>query len=401
MRISAATQKIIKVYIGILVLTLAPQVEAELIRDIASARTTDRSVDRSANLFPMQHAFQSISSGRQLSQKDILFRNLLNTKGKDIAWPPFPRTWHEQSVTETIASNTAFGLNTGTIGVGISIDYKFALKTSLVIVASSRSTDAVDLDETQVSLNPVVDPLHFEIFKYDPVSHRTLPNVRPGYPMVAFCAFEASLNFSTSEKAGLNFFGNGQSIEHGRLRTISHSLFSRFIPVDGVTSPSEMLDQICNAQFRKLVEQYVIRDFSRAVVEATAYSGPANECQEDPLRDGPDGDFQCVEWFKKKNFSLALAQLTVPRCVHTRTGMRRCVLNHKAAGNCPMVWGKSEAQVLSPEFKRVGHVYTSVTNGAFEFPCDKKRGLTCQVVQQPRTLANIPLWNAVARCAPR
>lgn len=378
-----------------LVLSLGLQALAEPSRNIAAVQG-----ERQAAIFPNPSGFQAITSGRDLSQKDVIFRTLLSAKGKDLDWPGFPRAWHEQSQSEFLTSNTALGLSASGLGYTASIDYKYSLKTALVIIASNRPADNLNANNPgEIAAQAIENPLEFEIFRYDPATHRSLPNVRPGYPMVAFCAFEASLNYTTSQKGGLTFVGSGQTVESGTLHTVSHSLFSRFLQVDGTSSPTEMLDQVCKAQFRKQVEQYVKRDFSRAVSEVMAYSGPANECQEDTKRDGENGDAQCMGWFERLPLAAGIKAHTVPRCLLTRSGVHRCAVAHKADGNCPMVMEKSTGRTISPELKVFGENYTQATNGAYEFTCDKKRGLSCKVIQAPKALFNVPWWDGVARCA--
>lgn len=344
----------------------------------------------------ISESFQSITSGRALSQKDVLFRSLLSTEGKDLDWPSFPRTWHEESVAEVVVTNTTLGLPPGTpLNAAVSIDYKWGLKTSLVIIASGRKDESVD--GHQVSINPVDDPLEFEILRWDEKTKRALPNVRKGYPMVAFCAFEASLNYSVSNKGGVQFLGNGQSVETGKVRSISHTIFSRFIQLDGQMSPLEMLQELCERKFRAQVEQFVNRDFTKSVTELYAYTDALNQCQEDPKHDGASGDAGCMEW-QSENFGRAYQALTVPRCVLTRYGVHRCELRAKENGNCSMYWDKSTKSSIPLADTEHGRYYPKATESADEFNCDQKQNLKCQMVSQPVTLLNVPVWGGVARC---
>jgi hypothetical protein len=217
--------------------------------------------------------------------------------------------------------------------------------------------------------------------------------------MVAFCAFEATLNYGVSAKGGIQFLGSGQILEKGRTRSITHTLFSRFFQVDGQQSPHEMLERVCAGQFRNQVESYVNRDFSRAVIEMYATLSPDNECQPDPKNDGPQGDAACMNWHAK-NFDQNLQKITVPRCVFVPSGVHRCQIMSRENGNCSMYWDKSKHQAVAAEALLGAGVarYSKATDSPYEFTCDSSAGLTCTMVKQPWIALNAPVWQGTARC---
>jgi hypothetical protein len=376
-------------------LSLNANSSSESYRSVASVGPSDLN----------RREFQSEVAGRSLSQKDIIFRSLLSTEGKDLAWPSFPRTWHEESMTDLVTSNTRFGWSGGPVSGGISIDYKWGLKTSLVIVASNRTSESA-LDDHGVTVYPAETAPEFEIFKWDDATQRTLPNVRPDYPMVAFCAFEASLNYSVTAKGGVEFLGNGQSVENGRVHNISHTIFSRFIQVDGKMSPLEMLNRLCEQEFRPQVEQYANRDFSRTVAELQSHQNPENECQPS-AEDGLSGDSACMAWFQR-DIDRTLQKITVPRCVLDAKGVHRCELHAKRGVSCAMFWNKRGKNYLSGDspilrlLRGTGGITAAglvkVTDSPYEFDCDTASGLTCRLNRAPTLLFGVPIWHGQARC---
>ncbi len=337
--------------------------------------------------------FQQNISGQALTQKGVAFHNLLNTDGsKDLEWPNFPRTWHEQSSSEVVTSNTYIGLPPSIASAAVYVNYRYSLRTSLVIVAANLSTEQ-PVDSNGVTINPVSDPLQLEVFKWDPIGHRALPNVRKHFPMVAFCAYEASLNYSVGARGGISFFGSGVSVDNENVSSVNHTLFSRFFQVDGKSSPSQMLQNICAKQFRPQVEKYVQADFSRTVVELNANYSSDNECQPSG-DDNAGGDGGCKDWFDK-NIDSAVRNITVPRCVYTSTGVHRCQAMSHVDGNCGMVWDP-ESKAALPRSRVLSGQFTRVTDSPFEYDCDT--GLTCTMITEPVMLMGTVVWSGKARC---
>ncbi|MGZ3722388.1 MAG: hypothetical protein ACXVA9_05630 [Bdellovibrionales bacterium] len=357
---------------------------AEPSRAIASSNSADHPS------VPNSDSFQAHSNTRSLSQRDVIFRSLLSTEGKDLTWPSFPRTWHEQSVEGFVGSNTTLGLGNNVFGVGastgVSIDYRWVLKSALVIIAGNRMEDDAQSDSHGVTLEPVDDPIKYGIFVKDYANHRSLPNVRKGYPMVAFCAFEASLNYGVSTKGGVQFMGNGELHEEGSVHKIVHTLFSRFFQVDGQLSPLQMLKSICADKFRKQVEQYVNEDFAMNVEEFTAYVNPGNECQPDPGNDGAQGDAGCMGWHQK-NFDRATRAITVPRCTFVNSGLHKCQLTSRENGNCSMYWDKSQGKAVTAEMKVPGQYYSRATDSPLRDGETTARRFQCAVLARHRTLS--------------
>lgn len=361
----------------------------------ADSRSPASSYDN-PSIFPDRGSFQSVSNSRALSQRDVVFRNLLSTEGKDLSWPSFPRTWHEESVSDFLTATATLGFNAGLVGANVAIEYKYVLKSSLIIIAGNRPDDSNARDKNGVTVAPASDQLEMEIFRQDPVSRRTLPNVHKGYPMVAFCAFEATLNYGQTTKGGITFAGSGQTFEKGRLRTVSHTLFSRFFQVDGTMSPLEMLDDVCANKYRKQVEAYVTRDFNWSVVELMAHANPANECQPNPAKDNASGDAACMQWHQQ--FDRSLRAITVPRCMFSGEGVHKCTLTSRENGNCSMWWDRSQGKAIPSEQTIPRQRYQKATDGPYEFSCDASAGLTCAMVKQPWVAWNAPVWPGLARC---
>jgi hypothetical protein len=349
------------------------------------------------NSFTSPEGMQSIDLQQPLSQRDIIFRSLLASQGKDLNYPGFPRTWHEESISQFVNSNTNVGVNTGIASGGVSIEYKWVLKTTVVIIAANRPDDTAQTDPNGVTINPV-DLMQFQIFRYDPATQRQLPIVRKDYPMVAFCAYEASLNYSNSGKGGLQFFGTGETAEAGTTHTIVHTLFSRLFQVDGSQSPDQMLNELCVEKFTPQVQKYVLNDFGGAVIEMTAHYSYENQCQPDPVKDGPQGDAGCMAW-NKQNVAVEVQRITTPRCVINKRGVHRCEVHSKLNGGCSMFWDRSQRKALPiNQVTTRNAVFEKATNTPYEFPCDESQGLTCSMIRQPLIFLNVPIWQGAARC---
>ena len=344
-----------------------------------------------------QGAFIANPPTASLSKRDNLFRLMLATNQKDLDYPAFPRTWFEQAHTDYYDSNTAMGLNIGYVGGGISIDYKWSMKSTLVIVAASHDeSEAVDANQVSISGVSLGEAFRLGIFKpLYPKTHVSLPNVSKQYPMVAFCAFETSLTDTHSKKAGVNFMGNGESLEKGSSDAVVESFFSKTFQVDGTMSPMQMLHELCIGKFSAAVKKSVLKDFANPVIEMTAYYSPLNECQPDS-KDGAAGDAGCMGWFQK-NFDTVIQKITVPRCVYQNNGgVHRCQLRSKANGECSMYWDAKKSAMVSPEQAAASGVFMKATGGNYEFGCDD--GLVCVPQNQPWVLGGFPVWTASAKC---
>lgn len=334
-----------------------------------------------------QTQLQSVVSGTSLSQKEMLFRSLLASSQKGLNWPAFPRTWHEQSESTIVNTNTSLGLNLMGFGGAVAIDYKWSLKTSIVLIAANQSNND-ELDVKGVSVNGITDPIRFELFQWDPVKMRAYPRVDQDYPMVAFCAFEASLNYSESARGGVQFMGSGQTVEGTKTRSISHTMFSRFFQIDGSLSTQQVLTDVCEKVFRPEVESYANRDFSRSVVEFYAHQHSRNQCQVDADCDG---------WFKKR-FPSSLRSITVARCELTRIGLKTCSVKALEGVGCPLYAVKGSDKLLQTA-QVLGNLRArKISGAAIEFDCDRASGMVCEMESPPRKLFGVPITHGESRC---
>ncbi|MCJ8278216.1 MAG: hypothetical protein HRT44_00585 [Bdellovibrionales bacterium] len=311
-----------------------------------------------------------------------LVRELLGTDENALRWPSYPRVWVEKSLQSLKRSNTSVGFQS-LVGGSVSIDYSYGVKTSVVILGSTRPTEGVvDLgDEEELAESIAENPLipneaeDMGFLRFDNVLRRTYPNPSEDHPMVGFCSYEVSLTIARDLEGKIKFPGFSQTIAFEEAESMSTAFYSNLFQVSSEPSLREYLEVTCNRYFRENVEGKVHKDFSKMVLEYFAYSHPDNECQPSTNDNSNDlGDFQCIEWHNQ--FDRGVRHLTAPRCRLQRNGIHKCELRAKEGSRCRMYYEDGEFSPR-PRRNRLAPVATSrlhrnVTYGK----CDQ--GLSCQ-----------------------
>jgi hypothetical protein len=341
------------------------------------------------------------------SAKEDLFRQLLGTETPALSWPAFPRIWVERSITHSKQSNTSLGFQVPVVNTGakLSIGFRYGLKTTLMIVSSlrpftDRQSPPVDLSEA-LATNVDRRKVEASIIHLDPVTNVTYPRVRDGYPMIAFCSFEANLTMDKTGKTEIDFMGSGQSFEAAEVEVIQQTLFSNFFQVRPDISVRAYMEDVCGRIFRESVETQVVDDFSKMIVEKVLARNPNHQC-EPPDPRIPDevrvelGDASCLEWHRRSHGS-AIRRSTVPRCQLRADGAYRCQVKARAGSSCPL-YMSSESGKISENFSNRRMV--RVAGYKFDVPCDKTQGLTCQMVSEPWMVLSQPAFLGRAVCAP-
>lgn len=334
-----------------------------------------------------------------------IIRQLVGSDTPSMTWPPFPRLWLERAETDFYTSNTAFGINIPVLKMGpsgkLSIEFRYALKTSLIVISSKRKkSDPVEMNQ---SVSPATQEEEFQMLRYDAKRHITYPNVREEFPMVAMCVFEASLAIESLGQTQVDLLTFSQSVGKGKIKSGTHSTFSNFIQLDPNLPINYYLNDVCGQYFRNEVERSLINDFSNTVSEIVIANNPKSECKPDydSEIDNTKGDASCADWHNK-NYTSLIQKLTIPRCELQVNGAHKCVLKARENTMCPM-YSDPRTQKYS-EVYDPGSTSVKATDSNFEFECDKKQGLSCEMQKEPTTLAGpisrlkIPFFKGEAKC---
>jgi hypothetical protein len=170
--------------------------------------------------------------------------------------------------------------------------------------------------------------------------------------------------------------------------------------VDGSKSPLQMLQEDCS-RFRAEEEAIANRDFGRTILEFSVHAASRNECQPDPSKDDSEGDDQCKTWFKENNH-FTIQHMTVPRCVTTQRGVRKCQLRAKEGINCPLYKDKNGTEVERQDLPIGGGLSSvKITEGPYEYDCDRHLGLKCETLSSPFMVLGVPLLKGSSRCVRR
>ncbi|MEK6555693.1 MAG: hypothetical protein AABZ31_10660 [Bdellovibrionota bacterium] len=320
--------------------------------------------------------------GLATSNHASIFDKLLNVGTNNPSWPAFPRIWHEESNLETVETSTYFMPSVKVLNGGVEADYKYGSKTTLVLMSSLHRQGAAAGDTTEDAA--------YQMVRLDPESKRVYPNLRPGYPMVGFCSFELQLTLSNGQSFGIEMFNAGSRLKHTQVRSITHTVFSKFFAIPANMPIQSIMNNYCADTFVKHVRPYAEKNFVPVVVEEIFLHSPSNQCHPNP-KDSASGDVECMKWFA--GFDRLKQHTTVPRCETLKGGFNVCRLKAKAANRCPLYKDKT------------GKAYTDVTKHGLQeltktnnaFSCDK--GLTCQMTKPPTmTVFDLVLFKGEAFC---
>lgn len=381
-------------------------------------------------------AFLGIFNGASGSNKDDIFKRFLSTEGLGFTWPDFPRTWHEQSVTESIVTTTTVGYASSLYApFGLPIlsgayrghehEYRYQLKSALILVLpkSVRKREPGERPNGFPSgggssaLYPSPSPAPGdqpnqrreiadpdgnlqEMFVWDPVHNRTFPNMAIGVPIVGFCIFEALYSY-TDTVGGYSSTATVNTTVHNepKMNSFSKTMFSNFFQVDGTLSIMQMRDELCARRYRKLVRENVERDLSRVVAEYKANADSQNRCKPNEKYDNNEnGDVACINWFEKR-YPRGYERAAIPRCVPTQDGGHRCVVRSREGGACPMIWDPKAKRMRAAE-SVIGAAsdFYKATSARKELLCDEKPGLVCRATALPRTILGRPVLMGSAAC---
>lgn len=199
-----------------------------------------------------------------------------------------------------------------------------------------------------------------------------------------FC--ETSLNFNTEYSGSGNFsmMGIGGGTSFGAKFANEVTMTSRRIHVpeyignQTVTLP--FLQRLCLNDFlnAKINDRMTVKQSlniqMRNMIAALRFSHPKTKCARDN---------HCVRWFNQ-NMKGVVGNAAVPRCVEEpREKYFACAVRAVTNQKCPV-------------FKAGKHV----SNGQFEYPCDK--GLSCRTVKQGGWFQGMKIFEyAEGRCVPK
>lgn len=328
------------------------------------------------------------------NMRQPIISDLVSSDMPQLDYPPFPRIWTERTKSETLVSNTKLGAKVPIIDLGgrLSLEFRYTLKTSFIIISSKRKAEKNHhKSSSRVSGIPTMSD---EVLSFDEGTFQTYPNVRPGYPMVGLCVFEASLAIEKTAEGGFDFLV-AETVKKGTVETMSNAIFSNFFQLQGHVGVSTYLEGTCNDIFKKEVEAMVVNDFSKLVMEKVVAQNPESDCA--PSRSSEDienGDASCLDW--QQSFSRYVQDLTVPRCMLQQNGVHRCRLKAREGTACDM-YVDPQTKTFSPTFKNFDRTILA-TEDNYAYSCDKKMGLTCVMEKKPTLLHGIPIFTGKARC---
>jgi hypothetical protein len=321
--------------------------------------------------------------GLAATNRTSIFDKLLNVSASSPSWPAFPRIWHEESVLDTIDTTTYWMPTLKVLNGGIEFEYKYGRKTTLVMMSSLHKQNAPSGSSTE--------DVGYQMVRLDPESKRVYPNLRPGYPMVGFCSYELQLTLSNGQTLGVEVFNAGTRVKHSKIRTVTHTVFSKFFSIPANMPIQSIMNIYCNDTFAKHVRPYAEANFVPVVVEERFLHSPKNQCHPNP-KDSSDGDVECLKWFA--GFDRLRKHISVPRCETLKGGFNVCRLKAKEANRCPIY--KDKNNKLTTDVNQFGlQAYTRSSNA---FSCDK--GLTCKITKQPTTTVfGLVLFKGESFCA--
>lgn len=307
--------------------------------------------------------------GHSTTEKSDIFYDLLGASGAGPGWPPFPRLWHEQYEIENISSNTYWKPSIKVLSGGLEIDFKYGMKTTLVLVTSLENATKEDKNGERV-----INAEAFQMMELHPRTKTMYPKMRDNIPMVAFCSYELSFAMDEGRSLGVEALGFGTKITNRSIRGMSQTVYSKFFSVTGSESIESLFIGYCKNTFEKKVKAAVERNFVPMVVEQTLRHHPNNQCSLE-ARTGKSGDFDCLEWFD--GFDRIRQHKNVPRCLTVKAGFNVCRLRAKKGKSCPLYIDK-EFKVYDSVSK---HGLQALTKTKFASQCDK--GLKCTMDEQP------------------
>lgn len=351
-----------------------------------------------ANSPSRRGAMSSVTNGVSDGARKQIYRDLLSAETPQLSWPAFPRIWMERTKTEYVSSNTSLGLQVPVLdtGVKLSINYRYGLKTTLVIMSSLRRFNGVlapGASIVQADANS-----ESTILRWDEQRNLAYPDVKDDYPMVGFCSYEASLTSDTFKRLGFEIAGNGQAFEQGTVETGAQTLFSNFFQVRGDISVRAYLEDVCGRIFKENIQKAVISDFSKIVLEKVVHDNPNSECTppNGGVRDAlvaETGDVSCLEWHAQQPDPIR--KITVPRCEMRYDGAYRCVARARANTACSMYM---DAKTGKRSETYVGRKVVRLTPGDYEYKCDGYLGLKCEMVSEPTMVFGQPFLSGKAIC---
>ena len=303
------------------------------------------------------HSIIRETQGLEKQEKRDLFLRLLGTKNDALSWPGFPRYWYEESISENVEEITRVGLNTSVIpGTAINITplevkFRYSLKSSFILVATTRKGGNVDIKTLEAIQNDVSksvsseplnsnDPLSLDVFSRDS-NFNLYPNPKPGFPMVGVCYYEVIFNFDQGATIGFDVMGSGVSRNTTKTKTISLSLYSNFFQVDGSMSVNDWSGQVCQETFTKIAKPKVLELLTPTVIRARINESGLSEClREKDYKPQPKvTDAGCE---RKQNINEAYNPKSkgtfVQRCELWSDGVNRCTTRKNENESCTMYY---------------------------------------------------------------
>lgn len=354
--------------IFIVLITILMGVGAQAESDRAPATSDNSQNQRYSTQFGS--GVNLVTQGTATTNRSAVFNMLLGASGNSPSWPAYPRLWYEEFDLTTVTSNTFWHPKLMALNGGIEIEYKYGMKTTLVMMTSTQAAAAnAGPQEKQV-----MEAEKYQVLRWDPVRKRTFPLIRPGVPMVGFCSFEMSLVTSNGVSGGFEILGAGSKLERTRAHGVTYTIFSKFFPIPGDLAVTDIFRTYCNSEFQKKIRAQAEENFVPVIVEQTVYNNPNSSCS--PSRhDGPEGDVSCQEWFSK--FDIIRKHVNVPRCETQKNGRSICVFKAKENQRCPL-YSDRAGRIFD---KPVKLGLQNHTRSMFSAECDE--GLTCTVTKQP------------------
>lgn len=329
------------------------------------------------------------------NMRQPIINDLISSEIPELESPPNPRIWTEHTKSDIVVSNTKLGSKVPILELGgkLSLEFKYALKTSFVMISSKRKAEKIRQRKKNAKQEEAT--VSEEVLNFDETTFQTYPNVRPGYPMVGFCVFEASLAIERAREGGFNFVVE-ESAKKGTVETMSNAIFSNFFQLKGDVPVNDYLEKVCNGIFKTEVEPMVVSDFSKLVMEKIVGQNPTSNCTpSNSPEDIETGDASCLDWHNK-NYSQTIRHLTVPRCTLQQNGTHRCRLKAREGAAC-RVYVDPRTKIFSTTFTSFDHTILATENH-FAYSCDQKAGLSCVMEKDPVLLHGVPLISGRARC---
>ena len=331
---------------------------------------------------------QVATPGHMTTTKSEIFDKLINVTDNSPSWPAFPRIWHEESVLNTVETSTYWLPRLKVLNGGVEAEYKYGVKTTLVMMSSLHRQGAASELNGRESIK--IENEAYKMIRLDPETKRVYPNIREGYPMVGFCSFELQLTLANGQSFGIEVFGAGLKTKHTKVRNVTHTIFSKFFPIPAGAPVQTIMNNYCSSTFAKLVRPFAEENFIPVVIEEIFLHSPRNQCHPH-AKDSQAGDFECMRWFE--GFDRIRKHVAVPRCVTTKAGFNVCRLKAKEGNKCPLYKDK-KGQIFTSVEK---YGLQSLTKTKFAFQCDA--GMSCVMSDPPsRYLNGLIEFKGEARC---